>query len=89
MPFDWKKFEVFSMKGRREPGLVNCGQRGPKEPRGQVEPTESHQCGRPGNESHAGVLDQSPAPLIPHAQRPAVKVKPELKILSSRAENEF
>lgn len=77
------------MERRREPGLVDCGRRGPEEPRGQVEPTESHQCGRTGNESHAGVLDQSPAPLIPHAQRPPVKVKPELKIGSSRAENEF
>lgn len=67
------------MERRREPGLVDRGLRGPEEPRGQVEPTESHPCGRAGNESHAGILDQSPAPLIPHAQRPPVKVKPELK----------
>lgn len=67
------------MERRREPGLFDRGLRGPEEPRGQVEPTESHPCGRAGNESHAGILDQSPTPLIPHAQRPPVKVKPELK----------
>lgn len=87
---DWKEvLEVFSSEvqgvGVGGGGLISWGWRAPLEQGGQVEPTESHQCGKTGNEPHVGSLDQSPARLIPHAQRPPVKVNLELKILSSRA----
>lgn len=38
---------------------------------------------------HACSWIKASPPLIPHAQRPPVKVRMELKILSSRGENEL